>query len=71
MMANWDLSRMRRGPAESEAKSRADRRRQDDKAVQPGRRASSLAAVIPGAAVETIRRAGHLAHEEKPEEVGD
>ena len=41
---------------------------ENDKAVPP-RDAGVAAAEIPGAVVESVRRAGHLAHEERPEEV--
>ena len=69
MMANWDLSRMSRDLA------KLDTRilfvvGENDKAVSPSD-ASPLAAEMANASVETIRHAGHLAHEEKPEEVCD
>jgi magnesium chelatase accessory protein len=32
---------------------------------------AALAKDVPGANLETIRQSGHLAHEEKPEEVAD
>jgi magnesium chelatase accessory protein len=67
MMANWDLSRMSRELPKLEPKV-AFIVGQEDKAVHPDD-AAGLAAAIPGASVDTIPHAGHLAHEEKPEEV--
>ena len=67
MMANWDLSRMSRQLPKLASKTVLIVG-QEDKAVHPDD-AVALAAVIPGATVDTILRAGHLAHEEKPEEV--
>lgn len=67
MMANWDLSRMSRELMKLEPRT-VFIVGEGDKAVPPGD-AAVLAASIPGATVETIRHAGHLAHEEKPEEV--
>ena len=67
MMANWDLTDLRRELRQLNAKVLlivGD----NDKAVPP-RDADDVAAEIPGATVETIRRTGHLAHEERPDEV--
>ena len=69
MMANWDLSRM------AEDLPRLNSRvlfvvGENDEAVSP-RDASVLAETMPNAAVVTIPRTGHLAHEEKPEEVAE
>jgi len=67
MMANWDLTDLRRELRQLNAKVLlivGD----NDKAVPPGD-ADDVAAEIPGATVETIRRTGHLAHEERPDEV--
>ena len=69
MMANWDLSSFAR-----ELPSLKPRIMLvvggEDKAVPPGD-AAAFAKKVPGASVETIHHAGHLAHEEKPEEVAD
>ena len=67
MMANWDLTDLRRSLPGLKAKALLIVG-QDDKAVPP-RGAESIAAEIPGAVVETIRHAGHLAHEEHPDQV--
>ena len=67
MMANWDLTDLRRDLPGLNAKVLLIVG-ENDKAVPP-RDAGVVAAEIPGAIVETIRRAGHLAHEERPEEV--
>ena len=67
MMANWDLTDLRRDLPRLNAKVLLIVG-ENDKAVPP-RDAGVVAAEIPGAIVETIRRAGHLAHEERPEEV--
>ncbi len=67
MMANWDLSRMSRELPKLEPKV-VFIVGEDDKAVHPDD-AAALAAAIPGASVDAIPHAGHLAHEEKPEEV--
>jgi magnesium chelatase accessory protein len=67
MMANWDLSRISREMANLAPRTVfivGER----DKAVAPGD-AALLAAAIPGAHVDAIPHAGHLAHEEKPGEV--
>lgn len=66
MMANWDLTRMQ------DDLPRIRTRvlfivGENDKAVPP-RDAAMLAAAMPNADVETIAHAGHLAHEEKPDE---
>ena len=69
MMANWELNGFSR-----EMRKLAPKTvfvvGENDKAVPPDD-ATALAAGVPGARVETIRHAGHLAHEEKPEEVCD
>ena len=67
MMARWDLSRMSRDLPKLEPKI-VFVVGQEDRAVHPDD-AAALAAKIPSASVETILHAGHLAHEEKPEEV--
>jgi magnesium chelatase accessory protein len=67
MMANWDLTDLRRELPHLNAKVLLIVG-ENDKAVPP-RDANVVAAEIPGATVETMRRAGHLAHEERPEEV--
>ena len=67
MMANWDLTDLRRDLPRLKAKVLLIVG-ENDKAVPP-RDAGVVAAEIPGAIVETIRRAGHLAHEERPEEI--
>ena len=67
MMANWDLTDLRRDLPGLKAKVLLIVG-ENDKAVPP-RDAGVVAAEIPGAIVETIRRAGHLAHEERPDEV--
>jgi magnesium chelatase accessory protein len=67
MMANWDLTELHRELPQVKTKV-ALLVGEDDKAVPPDG-AKAIAAQIPEAAIETIRRAGHLAHEEKPEEV--
>jgi magnesium chelatase accessory protein len=67
MMANWDLIDLRQKLPRLNAKVLlivGD----NDKAVLP-RDADVVTAEIPGAIVETIRQAGHLAHEERPAEV--
>ena len=67
MMANWDLIDLRQELPRLNAKVLlivGD----NDKAVLP-RDADVVTAEIPGAIVETIRQAGHLAHEERPAEV--
>ena len=69
MMANWDLSRMSRELGKLEPKI-VFIVGQEDKAVHPDD-AAALAAKIPGAQVDTILHVGHLAHEEKPQEVCD
>ncbi len=67
MMANWDLSRLSRELPKLEPKV-VFIVGQEDRAVHPDD-AAALAGAIPGASVEAIPNAGHLAHEEKPEEV--
>ena len=67
MMANWDLTDLRRDLADLEPDVLLIVG-QTDKAIPP-RAASEVAAEIPGAGVETIPHAGHLAHEEEPERV--
>jgi magnesium chelatase accessory protein len=67
MMANWDLTDLRRDLRGLSAKVLLIVG-ENDKAVPP-RDAGVVAAEIPGAIVESVRRAGHLAHEERPEEV--
>ena len=67
MMANWDLTDLRRDLPGLNAKVLLIVG-ENDKAVPP-RDAGVVAAEIPGAMVETIRRVGHLAHEERPDEV--
>ena len=67
MMANWDLSRLSRDLPKLKPRT-VFVVGEDDKAVPPGD-AAGFARETPGASVETIRHAGHLAHEEKPEEV--
>jgi magnesium chelatase accessory protein len=67
MMANWSLTDLRRELPRLNAKVVLIVG-ENDKAIPP-RDAHVVAADIPGAVVETIRRAGHLAHEERPEEV--
>jgi magnesium chelatase accessory protein len=67
MMANWDLSRLSRDLPKLEPKV-VFIVGQEDKAISPDD-AATLAASIPGARVDTIPHAGHLAHEEKAEEV--
>ena len=67
MMANWDLTELFRDLPRLKSKVVlivGD----NDKAVPP-REAGVVAAEIPDSFVETIHRAGHLAHEERPEEV--
>ena len=69
MMANWDLSRM------ADDLPRLRMRvlfvvGANDKAVPP-RNAEMLAASMPNAQVVVIPNAGHLAHEEKPEETAE
>jgi magnesium chelatase accessory protein len=67
MMANWDLTDLRRDLSRLNTKVLLIVG-ENDKAVPP-RDADVVAAEIPGAIVETIGRVGHLAHEERPEEV--
>ncbi|RBP11313.1 magnesium chelatase accessory protein [Roseiarcus fermentans] len=67
MMANWDLSRMSRDLARLGTRTLFVVA-ENDKAVSPAD-APPLARAMPDAEVATIRHAGHLAHEEKPEEV--
>ncbi len=67
MMANWELTRLRRELPQIKAKVVLIVG-ENDKAVPP-QGATVIAAEIPGAIVETIRHAGHLAHEEHPEKV--
>jgi magnesium chelatase accessory protein len=67
MMANWDLVDLRRELSRLKTKVVLIAG-ENDKAVPP-RDAAAVAADIPGAVVETIGRSGHLAHEERPEEV--
>jgi magnesium chelatase accessory protein len=67
MMANWDLTDLRRDLPGLNAKVLLIVG-ENDRAVPP-RDAGVVAAGIPGAMVETIRRVGHLAHEERPDEV--
>lgn len=66
MMANWDLDALGRGFGRLDLPvvlAAGD----NDKAVKPGD-AAQVARLLPRACVETIARAGHLAHEERPEE---
>jgi magnesium chelatase accessory protein len=67
MMANWDLTDLRRDLPDLKGRVILIVG-QDDKAIPP-QSASVVAAAIPGAVVETIPHAGHLAHEERPERV--
>jgi magnesium chelatase accessory protein len=67
MMANWDLTDLRRDLPNLSAKLVLIVG-QDDRAIPP-QAATVVAAGIPGAVVETIPHAGHLAHEELPERV--
>jgi len=67
MMAKWDLTDLSRELPGLKAKVLLIVG-QDDKAVPP-RGADEIAAEIPDAVVESISRAGHLAHEERPDEV--
>jgi magnesium chelatase accessory protein len=67
MMANWDLTDLRRELPRLKAKVLLVIG-QDDKAVPPSR-AEAIATEIPGAAVESLLHVGHLAHEERPDEV--
>lgn len=69
MMANWELTGFSREMRKLAPKT-VFVAGENDKAVPPGD-APALAADVPGARAETIRHAGHLAHEEKPEEVCD
>ena len=67
MMAKWDLTDLRRDLPDLEPDVLLIVG-QTDKAIPP-QAASEVAAEIPGAVVETIPHAGHLAHEEEPERV--
>jgi magnesium chelatase accessory protein len=67
MMANWDLTDLRRDLPGLTARVVLIVG-QDDKAIPP-QTASVVAGAIPGAVVETIPHAGHLAHEEQPERI--
>jgi magnesium chelatase accessory protein len=67
MMANWDLTDLRRELPRLKAKVLLIVG-QDDKAVPPSG-AEAIATEIPGAAVESLPHVGHLAHEERPDEV--
>ena len=67
MMASWDLTDLRRDLPGLNARVLLIVG-ENDKAVPP-RDAGVVAAEIHGATVETIRRTGHLAHEERPDEV--
>ena len=69
MMANWDLIDLRQELPNLKPKVLLIVG-QDDKAVPP-RGSKAIAAEIPGAAVETLPHLGHLAHEERPDEVYD
>jgi magnesium chelatase accessory protein len=60
MMANWDLTDLRRELPRLKPKVLLIVG-ENDKAIPP-RAAGVVAAEIPGAMVETIRRTGHLAH---------
>jgi magnesium chelatase accessory protein len=67
MMANWDLTDLRSDLPDLEPDLLLIIG-QNDKAIPP-QAASAVAGEIPGAFVETIPHAGHLAHEEEPERV--
>ena len=67
MMANWDLIDLRRELPNLKRKGPAHRRARRQGGAATGMKA--IAAEIPGATVETIRRLGHLAHEERPDDV--
>jgi magnesium chelatase accessory protein len=67
MMANWDLTDLRRDLPDLEPDVLLIVG-QNDKAIPP-RAASVVAAEIPGAFIESIPHVGHLAHEEEPERV--
>jgi magnesium chelatase accessory protein len=67
MMANWDLTDLRRDLPDLKPKVLLIVG-QNDKAIPP-QAASVVAAKIPAAVVETIPHTGHLAHEEQPERV--
>jgi magnesium chelatase accessory protein len=67
MMANWDLTELRRDLPDLKPNVFLIVG-QDDKAIPP-QAAGVVAAEIPGTVVETIPHAGHLAHEEQPERV--
>ena len=67
MMANWDLTDLRRELAGLKTRVVLIVG-ENDKAIPP-RDATVIAAEIPRAIVETIRHVGHLGHEERPNEV--
>lgn len=67
MMANWDLTDLRRELAGLKPRV-ALVVGENDKAIPP-RDARVIAAEIPEAIVETIRDVGHLGHEERADEV--
>jgi magnesium chelatase accessory protein len=67
MMANWDLTDLRRDLPDLEPDVLLIVG-QNDKAIPP-EAATVVAAEVPGAAVEKIPHAGHLAHEEEPKRV--
>jgi magnesium chelatase accessory protein len=69
MMANWDLTDLRSDLPDLKPSVLLIVGR-NDRAIPP-QAASVVAAEIPGAVVETIPHAGHLAHEEEPERVCD
>ncbi len=69
MMANWDLIDLRRELPNLKPKVLLIVG-QDDRAVPP-RGSKAIAAEIPGATVETLPRLGHLAHEERPDDVSE
>jgi magnesium chelatase accessory protein len=67
MMASWDLTDLRSDLPDLEPDLLLIVG-QNDRAIPPPA-ASSVAAEIPGAGVETILNAGHLVHEEQPDRV--
>lgn len=69
MMANWQLEPLRR-----DLPSLATRlvlvAAGNDRAIPPGV-ARRVAALVPGAVIEPIAGLGHLAHEERPQQIAD